>query len=167
MLVEKQKKLNRLLIASWELNRAADFLGELRRLQSQPELERREIAEEAAAIGAVIFYARPYSRSESGGEADRRVDANEVFELLSSRGDMEPLRVVHKRLLDLRNEATAHGDWTHHQTWANAEHGRVLVVPVLSTALPDFEQIERLIHEMSLGISTLIQTLAPDEGAEG
>ena len=67
---------------------------------------------EAVLIAAVVTYCRPFKRSRSREFADGLLDPNQIG-LFESKNELQAL---HDRLLELRDQAIAHADWTHHST---------------------------------------------------
>ena len=70
------------------------------------------IVYEALLLSAIVFYVRPFSGNERGNDskAESRVDLAVINQL------NEEERQLHERLLDLRNKAVAHAEWTFHPT---------------------------------------------------
>jgi len=90
-------------------------------LEAYLELERQDKTSESSnffihceglLIAAIISYCRAFTFSKSSGFAIGKVkmDLGKVF-------NYDTLKIEqHKRLLDKRNKAVAHADWTYHKT---------------------------------------------------
>jgi hypothetical protein len=96
-----QRRLYRLNIAKWDMEKAVELLEAAAR-HRPPSIEF-----EALVTSGIIHYARPFSSNEKDKEApaDARVSP-EVIDRLSP----DEL-TLHARLLDRRNKAIAHAEW--------------------------------------------------------
>jgi len=96
-----QRRLYRLNIAKWDMEKAVELLEAAARHQPT------SIEFEALVTSGIIHYVRPFSLNERGKEAsaDARVPP-EVIDCLSCDE-----RALHARLLDRRNKAIAHSEW--------------------------------------------------------
>lgn len=74
----------------------------------------REYADhcEAIMVGAVVAYSRPFVKSLTDGNADDRLNAEELG-LFSDRPDFAAL---HTSIVERRNKVAAHSDWKYHWT---------------------------------------------------
>lgn len=68
--------------------------------------------DEAVLIAAIVTYCRPFKRSKSKDFATAVLDPKQIglFE------GKDELQTLHNRLLELRDQAIAHADWSHHST---------------------------------------------------
>lgn len=102
-----KKRINRLTIASLDLENCIRFLDEL---SSQ---RYGSTAYEALLISAIIFYSRPFSgneRKESPHPSESRVPDGVLSGLL------EEERKLHEEVVTLRNKALAHAEWSYYPT---------------------------------------------------
>jgi len=101
-----KKGLNRLTISRHDFDKCLKLLYNL------PNQEYGSIVYEALLLSAIIFYARPFSCNEkrNDSKAESRVDLAVIDQL------NEDERQLHDRLLELRNKAVAHAEWTFHPT---------------------------------------------------
>ena len=81
------------------------------------------LAVSALAIATVIAYARPFKLSHVDEKARTKIDPKAVG-LFDGAPDLEPL---HTTMLDLRDKAVAHADWTHHSTQLVSEGATVRI----------------------------------------
>lgn len=100
------KGLNRLTISRHDFEKCLEYLG---KLKSQ---EYGSIIYEALLLTAIVFYARPFSCNEKckNSKTESRVDLAIIDQL------NEEDQQLHGRLLDLRNKAIAHAEWTFYPT---------------------------------------------------
>lgn len=106
-----QKKANRLHLSIADVFRAQLFVRDLYDMQCSSAVpgENRSGLFEAALIGAVIVYARPFTNSYSQGFADAKVNVVEMYLF-----ENEPIQhQMHESLITYRNKAVAHGDWAY------------------------------------------------------
>lgn len=103
---DTRKELNRLTISRNDFDKCLEFLSEL---TSQ---EYGTIIYESLLLSAIVFYARPFSCNEkrNASKAESRIDLAVVDQL------NEEEQQLHDRLLELRNKAIAHAEWTFHPT---------------------------------------------------
>jgi hypothetical protein len=100
------KRLNRLTISRHDFEKCLEFIA---KLSTQ---EYGTIVYEALLLSAIVFYARPFSGNEkrNDSKAESRVDLAVIDQLNGEE------RQLHERLLELRNKAVAHAEWTFHPT---------------------------------------------------
>lgn len=98
--------LNRLTISRQDFERSRQFLEQLTSQQYGSVLY------EALLLSAIVFYARPFSSNEidTNANAQSRIDSAVVDQLTD-----DELK-FHKMILELRNKAIAHAEWTYHPT---------------------------------------------------
>lgn len=112
------KTINRLTITTHDTEDCKRFLQELSHqgYGTTPY--------EALLIAAIIFYSRPFT----GNERDKHAKANSkvaIEELLKlTKEEMK----LHKKILELRNKAIAHSEWTYHPTRMN-DNGITMSMP--------------------------------------
>lgn len=98
--------LNRLTISRQDFEKSRQFLEQLASQQYG------SVPYEALLLSAIVFYARPFSSNEKDktANAESRIDSAVVDQLT----DVE--RKLHVLILELRNKAVAHAEWTYHPT---------------------------------------------------
>lgn len=104
---ESKKFINRLTIASLDLENCIRFLNDL------SNNEYGSIAYEALLISAIIFYARPFSQNEkrnSVSPSESRVPDSIISGLSQTHAEL------HEMIITLRNKAVAHAEWGYHPT---------------------------------------------------
>lgn len=109
-------------------------------------------AENAIFIALIVVYARPFVRSFSDGKADPKV-VPEDLQLFDGESELE---ILHRQVIDLRNSAVAHSDWTQHHTeliTSNKQYGlrREHSSPDYMKGL-NLAQLRRLIRHVEVAI---------------
>jgi hypothetical protein len=95
-----EQRFNRAHICGRDFEKSLEFIEAARaRLEDSLEYE-------AFIISAIVSYARPFSGNERSGKAR----AASKFDV--SLDSLQPEdQVLHRRLIDLRNQAIAHAEW--------------------------------------------------------
>lgn len=168
-LTPKQKQANRLMLATHDLVRAKEFAQALADLRALPADQRAasRLLEEAATISAIVMYARPFKNSFSQGNADKSVDADDLFKLLDYRGETAKARALHRQIIEWRDQAIAHGDWAHHLVSDPADPPRFLLSTDVSTLLLDIPGFVQLADDMNMAATTKVSLLDPGWLTEG
>ena len=89
----------------WSLREVEKNLGNL----SEYRLKK---AMDAIIIAAIVVYARHFKKTISNGNASKWLNANDI-NLFNGRPDLADL---HEKILEIRDQAVAHADWTYHPT---------------------------------------------------
>ena len=153
-------KANRLHLARQDMVEAGDYALSLEFFVSAKYLEWDLFgAENAIFIAVIVVYARPFVNSFSNGQADPKV-VPEDLKLFDGENELE---ILHRRVIDLRNSALAHSDWTQHPTklitddkqyGLRREHSR----PDYMEGI-DLAQLRRLIEHVELAMRGLAYDL--------
>ena len=153
-------KANRLHLARKDMLEARYYSNSLQQLMSEADREFYLIdAENAIFIALIVVYARPFVNSFSDGKADPKVVPQDI-KLFDGEDELE---VLHRRVIDLRNSAVAHSDWTQHHTELitnNKEYGlrREHSRPDYMQGI-DLAQLRRLIEHVEVAMRALAYDL--------
>ncbi len=106
-----KKALSRLYIAKWDIKKAIEFL------ETAEKYAPTSIEYEALIMGAIIHYTRPFSCNE------KSLNANALARvpLAVIEGYSSDEHELHKRLIDRRNRAIAHAEWSEFPTEIDRE----------------------------------------------
>ncbi len=104
------RRLNRFTISAHGLDRCIDALDELHKV------DEGGIAYEALLSFAVITYARPFSKNEKYENSPAISRVPEIEAILTPEE-----RILHKKIIDLRNKAIAHAEWGKHSTYFDGQ----------------------------------------------
>ncbi len=161
-----ERRVRRLVLATYDLTQAQRFAQALQSLRDKPDLEKAmlSVVEESLIISAIVMYARPFRNSYSGGVADKAVSEADLFDQLSGMADLDHFRALHDEILSLRDSAVAHADWKHHQTWNHDQRGQIVVVIDLSKVLEDLPSFFQLLR---MTMHALVTLIAPPESPDG
>lgn len=112
---EKQKLANKVFLAARDMGEVGDYLWSLREVErnhgnlSEYRLKK---AMDAIIIAAIVVYVRHFKKTLSNGNASKWLDPNDI-NLFDGRPDLAEL---HEKILEIRDQAVAHADWTYHPT---------------------------------------------------
>lgn len=155
---------HRLFLASRDMEEVKRYLNayrELHELDCQSGRGMYFDHREAILVAAIVAYCRPFKKAYSDGKADSKIDIKHFSKVESS----PELLALHNLVVDLRDKAIAHGDWSHRSTQLIGSGGgtsimRKAPIPKIDSAL-NFEEFEnlaaivcqeclRLTHELDL-----------------
>lgn len=101
-----QQELNRLNIARGDIGDAVRFLD------AAAGREPTSVEYEALVMMAIVLYARPFSTNElSAAAMASRCVPDSVID-----GYSEAEKTLHSRIIEVRNKAVAHSEWTNYPT---------------------------------------------------
>lgn len=113
---EMKAKANRMHLAHQDMCEAVDYLTALKELNFILKNNHSAFfvfdAIPAIFIALITVYARPFVSSYSKGKADPKL-IPEDLRLFDNNHEFE---ILHHRIIERRNTAVAHADWTSHNT---------------------------------------------------
>jgi hypothetical protein len=145
----------RLQMATVDMHFAKQYLIALINYRGQDDSDERVL--DALVISTVVTYARPFTKSHSGGLAAAKISPDDIFLFLR----WPELRPLHEKLIELRNQAVAHSDWAYHQTSLDValqDEGLVLTVD-LKQLLPNTAEVLKLFESVSVGCATKLHQI--------
>lgn len=114
-MAESDPSANRLFLAHKDMQDVARYLAALEELAQLDRLSGNGMYFdhcEAILVAAIVAYCRPFKKSTTGGHADCKLDAGSLSGVQSS----PELKALHDLVLDRRDKAVAHADWTERST---------------------------------------------------
>lgn len=115
MTQEKQKLANKVFLAARDMGEVGDYLLSLKEIQkNHGNLNEYRLKKtmDAILIAAIVVYSRHFKTTHSNGNAPKWIKP-EGISLFSGRPDLAEL---HKKILELRDQAVAHADWKYYHT---------------------------------------------------
>lgn len=112
---KEEKKANKVFLAARDMGEAGDYLYLLNEIKNNSgKLNEYQLKRTISAIiiAAIVVYSRHFTNTRSSGNAYELLKPEDI-NLFDSRPDLAEL---HKKVLTLRNQAIAHGDWNHYPT---------------------------------------------------
>jgi len=106
MTEDSELKLNRLTISLHDFDKAIGLLREADKHSTDATVH------EALLTSALIHFCRPFTPNErdKGAQAASRIGIDEFD------GIKDDEKALHKKCMDLRNQAIAHSEWSHYPT---------------------------------------------------
>lgn len=101
-----QQELNRLSIARGDIGEAVRFLD------AAAGHDPTSVEYEALVMGAIVLYARPFSKNELSSDAKASHSVPDAV----IDGYSEAEKTLHSRIIEVRNKAVAHSEWTNYPT---------------------------------------------------
>lgn len=112
---DEEKLANKVFLAARDMGEVGDYLWSLKEVAkncgnlSEYRLKK---AIDAILIAAIVVYSRHFKTTYSYGNAPKCLKPEDI-NLFDGRPDLTEL---HKKILDLRDQAVAHADWSYYPT---------------------------------------------------